>query len=232
MKRLRILLADDHKIILHGLQAILEPEFDIVAMVEDGRELISKTRELRPDLLVADIAMPFFNGIEALREVRKFDKSVKVIFLTMQSDVTYAAKAFEAGATGYVLKHSAPSELVTAIRETIKGRTYVSPRIAGQLLELYKIGGPARGARDKTGSGALTERQREILCLLADGLSAKEIAVRLNLSQRTVEAHKYRLMDRLSLKNTAELVAYAMKCGILSDSPQPDKAIEKDQSTD
>ncbi len=232
MSRLRILLADDHKIILHGLQAILEPEFEVVAMVEDGRELISRTRELRPDLVVTDIAMPFFNGIEALRELRRFDKKVRVIILTMQSDVTYAAKALEAGATGYVLKHSAPSELVTAIHETMKGRTYISPRIAGQLLQLYKIGAPAMPARHETGRTALTERQREILCLLADGLSAKEIAVRLNLSQRTVEAHKYRLMERLKLKNAAELVAYAMKSGILAESPQPEGMIAQDKPAD
>jgi len=224
MNRLRILLADDHKIILHGLQSILEQEFEIVAMVEDGRELVSKTRELRPDVVVTDIAMPFFNGIEAVRELRKFDKHVKVIFLTMQSDATYAAKAYEAGATGYVLKHSAPSELITAIRETLKGRTYVSPRIAGQLMQLYKIGAPAA---KQTSSGALTERQREILCLLADGLSAKEIATRLNLSQRTVEAHKYRMMQNLNLKNTAELVAYAMKCGIIAGSSPQNEAIDE-----
>jgi DNA-binding NarL/FixJ family response regulator len=221
MNRLRILLADDHKIILHGLQSILEQEFEIVALVEDGRELVSKTRELRPDVVVTDIAMPFFNGIEAVRELRKFDKQVKVIFLTMQSDPTYAAKAFEAGATGYVLKHSAPTELITAIRETLKGRTYVSPRIAGQLMHLYKIGAPAA---KETGGGSLTERQREILCLLAEGLSAKEIAAKLNLSQRTVEAHKYRMMQNLNLKNTAELVAYAMKSGIIAGSAPHDEA--------
>jgi DNA-binding NarL/FixJ family response regulator len=175
-------------------------------------------------VVVTDIAMPFFNGIEAVRELRKFDKHVKVIFLTMQSDATYAAKAYEAGATGYVLKHSAPSELITAIRETLKGRTYVSPRIAGQLMQLYKIGAPAA---KETSSGSLTERQREILCLLADGLSAKEIATRLNLSQRTVEAHKYRMMQNLNLKNTAELVAYAMKCGIVAGSSPQNEAIDE-----
>jgi DNA-binding NarL/FixJ family response regulator len=227
MSRLRVLLADDHKIILHGLQSILEPEFEIVAMVEDGRELIRKARELQPDVIVTDIAMPFFNGIEAVRELKKSDKSVKVIFLTMQSDVTYAAKAFEAGAVGYVLKHSAPSELVTAIREILKGRTYVTPRIAGQLMDLYKIGAPAAKARDKSESVSLTERQREILCFLADGLSAKEIATKLNLSTRTVEAHKYRMMQALNFKNTAELVAYAVKVGITTNSLQHDEVIGK-----
>ena len=139
-KRIRVLLADDHKIILDGLRSLLEPEFELVGKVEDGRALVSAAEKLRPDVIVVDISMPLLNGIEAVRQIKKIDPQVKVVFLTMHPDVTYAIRAFEAGASGYVLKHSASSELLTAIHEAIKGRTYVTPMIAGELVQSYKEG--------------------------------------------------------------------------------------------
>jgi DNA-binding NarL/FixJ family response regulator len=140
MKRARVLLADDHRILAEGLRSLLEPEFELVEIVEDGRTLVTRAKELFPDVIVADITMPLLNGIEAVRQLKKADVPAKVVFLTMHQDVTYAARAFELGASGFVLKHSAPSELVTAIREALAGRTYVTPLIAGELMQAYRDG--------------------------------------------------------------------------------------------
>ena len=208
----RILLADDHKIVLEGLRTLLEPECDIVGTVEDGRALLAEAEKLHPDVIVADISMPLLNGIEAVRQIKKADPKIKVVFLTMHPDVTYAARAFETGASGYVLKHSAPSELVTAIREALRGRTYVTPMIAGELMESLREG----VHRQRHLVKKITARQREVLQLLAEGRSAKEAAAILHVSTRTVEFHKYRMMQQLNLKTSAELVQYAIKHGIVS----------------
>jgi len=156
--------------------------------------------------------MPQLNGIEAARKIKKTDKNIKIVFLTMHPDATYAASAFEAGASGFVLKHSAPSELITAIHEAMKGRTYVTPLIAGDLIRTYQEG----VSREKDFSEKMSPRQREILQLLAEGKSAKEIASILNISTRTVEFHKYKIMEQLNIKTSAELVQYAIKHGIIS----------------
>ena len=156
--------------------------------------------------------MPLLNGIEAVRQIKEINPDIKVVFLTMHPDVTYAARAFEVGASGYVLKHSAPSELVTAIREAIKGRTYVTPMIAGELMQSYKEGSHLQ----RKGIGKLTPRQKEVLQLLAEGHSAKEIADTLCISPRTVEFHKYKMMEQLNVKTSAELVGYAIKHGIVT----------------
>jgi DNA-binding NarL/FixJ family response regulator len=211
-KRIRVLLADDHKIVLDGLRSLLEPEFDLAGTVGDGRALVAAVEQLHPDVIVVDISMPLLNGIEAVRQIKKLDKQVKVVFLTMHPDVTYAIRAFEAGASGYVLKHSASSELLTAIHEAIKGRTYVTPMIAGELVQAYK-GGTYRQAEEEQ---QLTQRQREILQLLVEGNSAKEVANLLNISPRTVEFHKYSLMSKLKLKNVSALIQYAIKHGFAS----------------
>jgi len=211
-KRIRVLLADDHKIVLDGLRSLLEPEFELAGTVGDGRALVSAAEKLRPDVIVVDISMPLLNGIEAVRQIKKLDKQVKVVFLTMHPDVTYAIRAFEAGASGYVLKHSASSELVTAIHEAIKGRTYVTPMIAGELVQAYK-GGSYRQAEE---GQQLTQRQREILQLLVEGNSAKEVANLLNISPRTVEFHKYNIMSKLKLKSVSALIQYAIKQGFAS----------------
>ena len=211
-KRIRVLLADDHKIVLDGLRSLLEPEFELAGTVEDGRALVSAAQHLHPDVIVVDISMPLLNGIEAVRQIKKLDKQVKVVFLTMHPDVTYAIRAFEAGASGYVLKHSASSELITAIHEAIKGRTYVTPMIAGELVQAYK-GGTYQQAEE---AQQLTQRQREILQLLVEGNSAKEVANLLNISPRTVEFHKYNMMSKLKLKGVSALIQYAIKHGFAS----------------
>ena len=212
MKKPRVLLADDHKIVIEGLKSLLRDEFEIVGSVEDGRALVEQASTLYPDVIVADISMPQLNGIEAARQIKKTDKNIKIVFLTMHPDATYAANAFEAGASGFVLKHSASSELIRAIHEAIKGRTYVTPLIAGDLIHNYQEG----GSPEKNLFKKMSPRQREVLQLLAEGKSAKEIASILNISTRTVEFHKYRMMEQLNIKTSAELVRYAIKHGIIS----------------
>jgi DNA-binding NarL/FixJ family response regulator len=210
MKKNRVLLADDHRIVLEGLRGLLEPEFEIVGAVEDGRTLVSEAKRLRPDLVVVDISMPELNGIDAVRQIKKLDTCIRVVFLTMHADVGYAASAFEAGASGFVLKHSAPQELITALRDAMLGRTYVTPIIAGDLIASFRQGG---GDPEEL-RVVLSSRQREILQFHAEGKSAKEIASKLNISTRTVEFHKSRMKEQLNIKTSAELVQYAVKCGL------------------
>jgi DNA-binding NarL/FixJ family response regulator len=211
MTRPRLLIADDHKIFAEGLKRLLNADFDIAGVVADGRELVAAAEKLRPDLIVADISMPMLNGIEAVTQIKKVHPEIKVVFLTMHPDAAYAVSAFKAGASGYVLKSSAPDELITAIREGLKGRTYVTPIIAGKLLHSYQSGFPS-GA-DSVPS--LTSRQREVLQLLAEGRSVKEISTILNISIKTANYHKYRMMEDLGIKTMAELIRYAVKQGIV-----------------
>ena len=210
MARPSVLIADDHKIVVEGLKKMLHVDFDIAGTVEDGRELVTAAEQLRPDVIIVDISMPMLNGIDAVRQIKKVHEAIKVVFLTMHLDVAYAVSAFKAGASGYVLKHSAPDELVTAIHEVLKGRTYVTPLIAGKLLQAYEDG----GHRQTDTARGLTSRQREVLQLLAEGYSTKEIATILNISMKTVEYHKYRMMEDLDVKSLAELVRYAVKLGV------------------
>lgn len=212
MNKARVLLADDHRVVAEGLRSLLEPEFELVGIVENGRELLTQAKALCPDVIVADITMPSLNGIEAVEQLKKAGSNAKIVFLTMHHDVMYANRAFEAGASGFVLKHSAPDELLTAIREALKGRTYVTPMIAGELMESYKSG----SGLQKGKFGKLTSRQREVLQLLAEGKSAKEVAKILHISTRTVEFHKYHIMEKLGVKTSAELVQLAIKHGIIS----------------
>lgn len=212
MRKTRVLLADDHQIVLEGLKNLLEQDFELVGMVMDGKALVNKALKLLPDVIVVDISMPLLNGIEAVRQIRSTDERIKVVFLTMHPDVTYAAMAFDAGASGYVLKNSASRELITAINEAMRGRTYVTPRIAGELMQTYKKSRPG----DKQFERKLTHRQEEILQLLAEGHSAKEIANMLSISPRTVETHKYNIMQELNLKTTADLIKFAIKHGLTS----------------
>jgi DNA-binding NarL/FixJ family response regulator len=212
MSRPRILIADDHRILAEGLRGLLEPEFEVVGVVADGRELVAAAKQHRPDVIVADVTMPSLNGIEAAARLRDLGVKARVVFLTMHRDVAYARRALEAGAAGFVLKHSAASELVTAVREALRGRTYVTPMIAGELLQSYR-----EGDRGPHGPGRrLTARQREVLQLIAEGRSAKEVAGALKISVRTAEVHKARILAALGLHTTAELVQYAIRNGIIS----------------
>ena len=212
MTRARVLIADDHQILAEGIRSLLEPEFEVVAVVSDGRQLVAAAKEHLPDAIVADISMPSLNGIEAAALIRSAGLSARVVFLTMHRDVAYARRALEAGAVGFVLKHSVSSELVTAIREALQGKTYITPLIAGELLQSYR-GGEARSS-DST--ARLTARQREVLQLVAEGRSAKEIAAALQISVRTAEAHKARILESLGLQGTAELVQFAIRSGLIS----------------
>lgn len=212
MKHPRVLLADDHRMVVEGLKNLLEPEFEVVGMVEDGRALVAAAKKLQPDVIVADISMPHLNGLDSLVLLKKANPNVRVVFLTMHQEVAYARRALEAGASGYVLKHSAPAELVMAVRAALAGKTFITPTLAGEVLNDIKNGklpvvGPA---------GRLTPRQREILQLLAEGQSAKEIADTLGISPRTVEFHKYQMMEELAVHNSAELIHFAMKHGIVA----------------
>jgi len=207
----RVLLADDHAMFHEGLEKLLSPVYEIVGRVHDGRALVEKAAELRPDLIVADISMPVLNGIEAIREMRSAGIDAKVVLLTMHEDPEYAIEGLDAGALGYVVKQSASSELMTALDEALNGRTYVTPRVAKEVFSRLSASsqGPERAGRGPT------PRQREVLKLLAQGGSAKEIARRLGVSQRTVEHHKYNMMAQLGITSTAGLIQYAVKQGLV-----------------
>ena len=210
MSRKRVLLADDHAMFHEGLERLLSPSYDIAGRVLDGRALVEKAAELEPDLIVADISMPGLNGIEAIREMKAAGIDARVVLLTMHEDPDYAIEALNAGALGYCVKHSASSELMSALDEAVSGRMYVTPRVAKEVFSRLanSNGEPVRGERQPT------PRQREVLKLLAQGCSAKEIARRLGVSQRTVEHHKYNMMGQLGIKTTAGLIQYAVKHGI------------------
>lgn len=206
MVRARIVLADDHTILLEAFKALLEPEFEVVAMVTDGRALLAECSRLNPDVVLVDISMPLLNGLDAGRQLKAQRRSVKLIYLTMNPDPDLAGEALRLGASGYLLKTSAASELTQAIREVLRGRSYLTPLITrdvvGALIE------PRNGP-------VLTTREREVLQLLAEGRSMKEAGSILNVAPRTVAFHKYRMMERLRLKNSAELVQFAVKQGVV-----------------
>src|SRR5262249_28135723 len=178
----------------------------------DGRELVDTAKKHRPDVIVADVTMPLLNGIEAAVQLRDVGVKAKVVFLTMHRDVAYARRAMAAGAAGFVLKHSVASELVTAVRQALQGRTYVTPMIAGELLQSYREG----DSRPQDSAQRLTARQREVLQLFAEGRSAKEVAAVLKISTRTAEFHKARILEALGLQTTADLVQYAIRQGIIT----------------
>jgi DNA-binding NarL/FixJ family response regulator len=211
MKR-RVLLADDHEIVVEGLKRILETKYELVAAVADGRELLAEAEKLRPDVIVTDISMPLLNGLDAVRQLKKKGLRAKIVFLTMHADADLATEAFAAGAAGYVLKSSAGRELVDAIDTVLDGRVYLTPHIQQGVLEAFMKAG---GEREKA-SIELTQRQREVLQLVAEGLTMKEIASTLDVSPRTVESHKYDLMQKLGVRTTAELIHYAIKRSIIS----------------
>ena len=212
MKRPRVMLADDHTLIVDAFRRLLEPEFEVVATVADGRALLERAPGLRPDVIVLDLRMPLLNGIDAGLELKAVLPNTKIVVLTIADDSDIAALALRQWASGYVLKKSAAWELAKAIREVLRGSTYVTPHIAKRLAEEF-----VRDPRvDRTKS--LTPRQRDILRLLAEGRSMHETGDILNIRTRTVAFHKYRIMQEFGLKTNAELVTFAIREGALPKS--------------
>ena len=212
MKKPSVLLADDHSLILAGLRKLVEGECDVVGTVEDGRALVEAAQTLRPDLILLDISMPLLNGLEAARQLRTLVPDSKLIFLTMHASPTYATEAFQAGASGYLLKHSAAEELSQAIKSVLQGRHYLTPLLTKEVMD--SVLSPSTGERGT--ATALTARQREVLQLVAEGHGTKEIATILSVSVKTVEFHKARLMQQLDLHTIADLTKYAITKGITS----------------
>jgi DNA-binding NarL/FixJ family response regulator len=208
MKRTRILLADDHKMFAQGLQSLLEDEFELVGTVENGQALVDAAARTNPDVIVADISMPMMNGLDAIRKLKEQGVTAKVIFLTMHADDRLLAEAFRCGGSGYVLKQSAGEELILAIRQVVGGHKYVTPLLAKEWAEDVSKG--IDGKRKLT----LTPRQREVLQLVIEGCTMKEVASRMGISTRTAESHKYEMMEGLGVDNTAELIQYAIKIGL------------------
>lgn len=206
----RLLLADDHRIVVEGLRSILAPEFELVGIVEDGRELVEAATRLAPDVIVADISIPHLNGLDAVAKLKDLECTAKVVFLTMHKDATYAARALALGASGFVLKHSASTDLLEAIREALLGRVYVTREIAAGLQKSTLTRTMSMSAP------SLTPRQREVLQLFAEGHSARKVAAILHISPRTAENHKARIMSQLNLDTTCDLVQYALRHGIIA----------------
>ena len=211
MSRPRVLIADDHVLVLEGLRKILESECEIVGMAEDGRSLVRIAEELKPDVVLMDISMPLLNGVEAARILKETLPATRLIFVTMHADATYVAGAFRAGASGYVLKRCASRELVFAIQEVLKGRMYITPLIGSDIVD----GLPGSKFWPGEVSGELTGRQREVVQLVAEGHSNKQIAAILNIACTTVAFHKANVMRRLRIRSTAELTKYAMDHGLI-----------------
>jgi len=212
VKKPRILLADDHTIVVEGLASLLEPDFELADTAENGQALVAAAQKLKPDVILLDISMPILNGIEAARLLRKTVPQAKLVFLSMHDDVRFVREAFRAGACGYLLKKPAPSELSTAIREVLQDRFYVTPHVARDVVRSF-IDSSDPSSQPPAD---LTSRQRQILQLVAEGRSIKEIAHVLNLSAKTVEYHKHCLIERLGVRTTSELTKYAVKWGIIS----------------
>ena len=211
MKRIRILLADDHTMICDGFRKLLEPQYEVVGAVRDGHELMKAAVELKPDIALVDVGMPHLNGLDAARQLKRKAPQTKIIFLTMNTDPDVAAEALRIGASGYLLKNAPATELLQAIHSVMVGKSFVTGQINHALREIF-IRDPRALERPKH----LTPRERQVLQLLAEGRSGKEVADILDMSPRTVWYHKYRIMQELGVKSTAELVQYAIKHGIIS----------------
>ncbi len=210
MMQERIVIADDHRLFAEGLKRLLEPEFEVVGIVHDGLTLVTSVCELEPDVVLADISMPELNGIDATRRILQIKPQTKVILLTMHEEVAYATTALDEGASGYVLKNDDPSELMRAIRQSLLNHVFVTPSLAGDVFRRRKNG----QAQAQSPEFELTPRDREIMRMLTQGLTAKEIASDLGVSPKTVEYHKYRIIRELGLQTSAGLIQYAVKHGI------------------
>jgi len=201
----RVVIADDHTLIVEAFKKLLEPTCDVVGTVTDGRALLAAARDLRPDVVVLDVAMPLLNGLDAGRYIKKIDRTIKLVFVTASEDPDIAAQALRNGGSAYLLKRSAGAELMTAIDEAMKHRTYVTPLVADGVVQSLM-----RGPDADEGGQTLTARQREVLQLLAEGKSMKEAAGVLNVATATIAFHKYRIMEQLRIKTSAELIRFAV----------------------
>lgn len=212
MKRPRVLLADDHPLVLTGLRALLETECEVVGAVSDGRSLVESALLLRPDVIVVDIGLPVLNGMDAARQIKKDLPDTKILFLTMHGNLEYLKSALAAGASGYVLKTSAREELLGAVQDVVRNRIHVSPGFGEEIVNRFE-----RHPRSITASPSLlTARQREILQLVAEGLTAKQISELLHISLQTVAFHKYQIMNKLGVRTTAELTRFAIQEGLIA----------------
>ena len=211
MKKLRVLLVDDHVMVLEGFKRLIEDQCEVVGMVEDGRTLLEVAPKLKPDIVTMDISMPWLNGLDAARRLKKEMPDVKIIFLTMHADVAYVREAFAAGASGFLMKRSAGTELLQAIQAVSNGQYYITSLITKDLVRSI-IAGATNVSPQR---GVLTPRQREVLQLVAEGRAVKEIATILNISVKTVEYHKAQIMEQLNLHTTAELTKYAIAHGLI-----------------
>jgi len=210
MKRPRIVLADDHKMVLDALKGVIEPEFEVVGTFGDGLALVEGAPRLNPSVIVLDIQMPTMNGLNAGRRIKQLMPTVRLIYLTMNQDPDMAAEAFRLGASAYLLKNSAATELVQALRQVVRGGSYITP-----LLTKDMVGSFVQNFKLRKSPSQLTLRQREVLQLLAEGRSMKEAAFILHLSPRTVAFHKYTMMEHLNIRSSAQLIEYAMKTSLV-----------------
>ncbi|OQW31065.1 MAG: hypothetical protein A4E19_20650 [Nitrospira sp. SG-bin1] len=209
-----VLLADDHVLIAQGIQKLLEPDFELLKIVSDGRALIEAIKECRPDAAIVDISLPLLNGLDASRQILKQHPEIKIVILTMHSEASFVAEALRVGVSGYVLKQSVGSELTQALQEVLNGKTFISPLLVDQASHP-----PANGETEDAPSGfahTLSLRQREVLQLVAEGKSIKEVAAVLNVSIKTVEFHKTRIMRQLGMRSAAQLTKYAIANGLIS----------------
>lgn len=210
--RPKIVIADDHTLVAEACKKLLEAEFDVVATVSNGRALVEVAATLKPQVVIVDVGMPLLNGLDAGQQIKEISRWIKLVYLTMSEDADLAAEAFRRGASAYLLKTCAASELTVAVREVLKGKTYLSPAIAKDTIDFL-----LRSDKEMVEEGQrLTGRQREVLQLLAEGKSMKEVASVLNLTTRTVAFHKYRIMEVLNAKNSAELVQYAVRNHVIT----------------
>jgi DNA-binding NarL/FixJ family response regulator len=211
MARLKLLLADDHTLFCNLLRDLLEPDYAVVGCVSDGRELLKAAGSLHPDVVLVDISMPQLNGLDAGRRLKKENPKLKLVYLTMNNDVELAREALQAGASAFVLKNAPASELLRAIRDALKGGSYVAPEIRKAMEETF-IRDPKAVNRPQH----LTDRQREVLQMLAEGRTLREIAALLRISYRTARFHKFKIREELGISKDSELIKYALKHGIVS----------------
>lgn len=214
----KILIADDHVLVAEGIQKLLEPIAEVVGIYADGRSLVRAVEQKQPDLIIVDISLPLLNGLDAARQIKQFDPKIKMLMLTMHADQAFVVEAFRVGVSGYVLKQSLSNELQHAVQEVLRGNTYISPSVAQGLVE--HMNRPVQVGDGEVGSRgfdrALSPRQREVLQLVAEGRSTKEIAAILNVSTKTIEFHRTRIMKELGLKTRPELTKYAIANGIIT----------------